>query len=135
MPRGFPVLASCSATEKALAVNQKKGLCTYVGTYCSNKSFFGICLEKKEAHCCFLSKISRILQEQGRQQLGKPWGDPKTEKCLGFTITEFQSLDLSRMDFSEVYVEFTDAARLPAELATTTAMQTKITDYFHARMP
>ena len=135
VPRGFPVLASCSATEKALAVNQKKGLCTYVGTYCSNKSFFGICLEKKEAHCCFLSKISRILQEQGRQQLGKPWGDPKTEKCLGFTITEFQSLDLSRMDFSEVYAEFTDAARLPAELATTTAMQTKITDYFNARMP
>ena len=135
VPRGFPVLASCSASEKALAINQKKGLCTLVGTYCSNKSLFGICLEKKEAHCCFLSKISRILQEQGRQQIGKPWGDPKKEQCLGFTITEFQQLDLSKMDFSEVYAEFTDAAKLPAELATTTAMQAKITDYFNANKP
>lgn len=131
VPRGFPVLASCSAAEKALAKSQKKGLCTYVGTYCSHK-VLGICTEKKEAHCCFLSKISRILQEQGRQQLPKPWDSPKNEKCLGFTIDEFARLDLSRMDFSEVYAEFTDAAQLPNELTTATEMQSKIFDYFAA---
>jgi conjugal transfer mating pair stabilization protein TraN len=72
----------------------------------------------------------RILQEQGRQQLNKPWGKPKTEQCLGFTIDEFARLDLSRMDFSEVYAEFTDAARLPDELQATQDIQQKIEDYY-----
>ncbi|MBX9884372.1 MAG: conjugal transfer protein TraN, partial [Novosphingobium sp.] len=80
--------------------------------------------------CCFESKLSRILQEQGRQQLGKPWGAPKTEQCLGFTIDEFARLDLSKMDFSEVYAEFTDAARLPDELQASQDIQQKIEDYY-----
>ena len=129
VPRGFPVIGACSAAEKALAKQQNKGLCAYVGTYCSHK-VLGVCTQKKEAHCCFLSKISRILQEQGRAQLPKPWDNPKDEKCLGFTLAEFARLDLSRMDFSEVYAEFTGAARLPDELATATAMQAKITNYY-----
>ena len=37
---------------------------------------------KRQVYCCFESKLSRILQEQGRQQLNKPWGKPKTEQCL-----------------------------------------------------
>jgi conjugal transfer pilus assembly protein TraF len=93
-------------------------------------SFLGVCLTKKKVYCCFESKLSRILQEQGRQQLNKPWGKPKTEQCLGFTIDEFARLDLSPMDFSEVYAEFTDAARLPDELQAATEIQQKIEDYY-----
>ena len=48
-----------------------------------------------KAYCCFESKLSRILQEQGRPQIGKPWGTPKRETCLGFTVDEFARLDLS----------------------------------------
>ena len=105
------------------------GLCAYVGTYCSS-SFLGVCLTKRKVYCCFESKLSRILQEQGRQQLNKPWGKPKTEQCQGFTIDEFARLDLSKMDFSEVYAEFTDAARLPDELQATQDIQQKIEDYY-----
>jgi conjugal transfer mating pair stabilization protein TraN len=54
----------------------------------------------------------------------------KTEQCLGFTIDEFARLDLSKMDFSEVYAEFTDAARLPDELQVATEIQQKIEDYY-----
>lgn len=135
VPRGLPLLGGCNAADAALKAQQDKGLCSLVGSYCSQHTLFGICLQKKEAHCCYLSKISRILQEQGRVQIGKPYGDPATETCPGFTIAEFQQLDLSKMDFSEVYAEFTDAAKLPDELATTTALQTKITDYFAAHHP
>ena len=39
-------------------------------------------------------------------------------------------LDLSKMDFSEVYAEFTDAARLPDELQAATEIQQKIEDYY-----
>lgn len=132
VPRGLPLVGGCSAGDRALKERREKGECTYVGTWCSS-SFLGVCLARRERHCCFLSRIGRILQEQGRPQIGKPWARPRDEQCLGFTIAEFQQLDLSRMDFSEVYAEFTDAARLPEELATVTDMQAKITAYFQGR--
>ena len=132
VPRGFPLIGSCNAEDKALKKQREKGLCHLVGSYCSS-SFLGICLSKKEAHCCFISKISRILQEQGRPQIGFPWAKPKDEKCPGFTIDQFQHLDLSKMDFSEVYAEFTNAAKLPDELATANDLKTKITTYFKSK--
>ena len=135
VPRGLPLIGGCNADDVALKKMEDRGLCSLVGSYCSRHTLFGICLQKKEAHCCYLSKISRILQEQGRVQIGKPYASPATETCPGFTIAEFQQLDLSKMDFSEVYAEFTDAAKLPDELATTTALQSKITDYFAAHHP
>lgn len=70
------------------------------------------------------------MQEQGRVQLGKPWGAPKTEQCNGFTIEEFASLDLSVMDFTEVYADFMDAAKLPDEVETMSEIQGKIQDYY-----
>ncbi|OYX46369.1 MAG: conjugal transfer protein TraN [Sphingomonadales bacterium 32-64-22] len=135
--KGFPLIPGiqllvalgCSREEMLLHQHDAQGLCAYVGTYCSD-SFLGVCLTKKKVYCCFESKLSRILQEQGRQQLNKPWGKPKTEQCPGFTIDEFSRLDLSKMDFSEVYAEFTDAARLPDELQAATEIQQKIEDYY-----
>ena len=135
--KGFPLIPGisllvalgCDREEVLLHQRDAQGLCAYVGTYCSD-SFLGACLTKKKVYCCFESKLSRILQEQGRRQLNKPWGKPKTEQCLGFTIAEFARLDLSQMDFSEVYAEFTAAARLPDELQATTEIQQKIEDYY-----
>src|SRR3546814_18256144 len=122
-------MLGCSREEVLLHQRDSQGLCAYVGTYCSS-SFLGVCLTKKKVYCCFESKLTRILQEQGRAQLPKPWGKPKTEQCLGFTLDEFARLDLSRMDFSEVYAEFSDAARLPDELQTSELIQQKIRDYY-----
>ena len=73
---------------------------------------------------------SRVLQEQGRVQLNKPWGKPKNEQCKGFSIAEFQRLDLSKMDFTEVYADFLDAAKLPDEVQTMTEIQSKIQNYY-----
>lgn len=39
------------------------------------------------------------------------------------------------MDFSEVYAEFTDAARLPDELQTSELIQQKIRDYYERSNP
>jgi conjugal transfer mating pair stabilization protein TraN len=135
--KGFPLIPgiqllialACGREEMLLHQRDAQGLCSYVGTYCAS-SFLGVCFTKRKVYCCFESKLSRILQEQGRQQLGKPWDKPKTEQCLGFTVDEFARLDLSKMDFSEVYAEFTDAARLPDELQATQEIQQKIEDYY-----
>ena len=134
--KGVPLVtaAICDAAEKQLDVKEEKGLCMKVGTYCSDE-VLGVCVTRKEAHCCFESKLSRILQEQGRPQIGKPWAKPKTEQCKGFTVDEFARLDLSKMDFSEVYAEFMDAAKLPDEVGTTALIQKKIEEYYDRARP
>jgi conjugal transfer mating pair stabilization protein TraN len=128
---GVPLLTPwlCSSAEKQLDEKDDKGLCHKVGSYCSDK-VLGVCVTSKDAYCCFGSKLSRILQEQGRQQIGKPWAKPKDETCKGFSIDEFQHLDLSQMDFSEVYAEFMDAAKLPSEVSVMADIQTKIQGYY-----
>jgi hypothetical protein len=75
--------------------------CHYVGDYCAEKIPLAGCVQKKKTYCCFGSPLARIIQEQGRPQLGKGWGDPKSPDCSGFTIDEFQKLDFSKIDFSE----------------------------------
>ncbi len=128
---GVPLLTPwlCSSAEKQLDEKDDKGLCHKVGSYCSDK-VLGVCVTSKDAYCCFGSKLSRILQEQGRQQIGKAWAKPKDETCKGFSIEEFQRLDLSQMDFSEVYAEFMDAAKLPSEVSVMADIQTKIQGYY-----
>lgn len=140
--KGFPLIPGisllvalgCDSEEVLLHQRDAQGLCAYVGTYCSSK-VLGVCTTKRKAYCCFESKLSRILQEQGRIQLNKPWGKPRTEQCAGFTIDEFAQLDLSIMDFSEVYAEFTAAARLPDELTAAQDIQQKIEAYYASHTP
>ena len=134
--KGVPLLTPwlCSSAEKDLDKKDDKGLCHKLGSFCSDK-ILGICVTSKDAYCCFASKLTRILQEQGRPQIGKPWGSAKKGTCEGFTIDEFSRLDLSVMDFSEVVAEFTDAAKLPDEIATSTMIQQRIRDYYETKKP
>lgn len=129
MATPFLTLFACSQDEMKLDIKDRMGFCHKLGSYCSS-SFLGICKTKRTAFCCFESKLSRVLQEQGRPQLGKAWGKPKKEECKGFTIDEFARLDLSKMDFSEVYSDFIDAAKLPDEVETMIQIQQKIEDYY-----
>jgi len=129
-PRGLPIIGGgCSSEDKILKKKKDQGLCHYVGSYCSSK-VLGICLKKKEADCCYLSKLSRIIQEQGRPQLGLDFGTAKHSTCDGFTIDQFAHLDLSKMDFSEVMADFVNAAKIPDDLQTANDMQAKIQAYY-----
>ncbi len=99
-------LISCEEEEKILAKKNNEGMCHYVGKYCSKKlKLLGgsVCIQHKKTYCCFNSKLARIINEQGRPQLGKNWGDAKHPNCRGFTPEEFQKLDFSKMDLSEFY--------------------------------
>ena len=129
---GIPIIGECSAQERQLAAKIDKGFVHYVGTYCSN-SFLGICTSKRRTYCSFSSKLTRILQQQGRPQIGKAWGPVRTPDCSGFTADEFARLDLSTMDFSEIYQDFVTAARLPDEAATMADIQARIRAYYAAR--
>jgi conjugal transfer mating pair stabilization protein TraN len=98
-------LAQCSEEEKTLITRQEAKSVHYVGTYCSKKSFFGICREKAMRYCAFDGALARIVQQAGRPQLGKGWGTPANADCSGFTVEEFENLDLTNVDFSEFTTE------------------------------
>ncbi len=91
----------------------------------------GVCVTRKQSYCCYGSKLVRILNEQGKAQLGMRWGTPQRPDCEGFLIAQFQQLDLSRMDFREVYAEFVDAAKLPDEIDMSIQIQQKIQNYYN----
>jgi conjugal transfer mating pair stabilization protein TraN len=104
-------LLSCSDEDKITAMKRDARLCVEFGDYCSSCiSVFGhcvACLERTKSFCCFNSHLARIINEQGRAQVGKGWGGDtaRSPDCSGFTVGELQSLDFSRMDLSEFYAE------------------------------
>lgn len=128
-------LATCKAEENDLACKRLKGLCVELDDYCSKTiSILGhdVCVQRKTVHCCFGSKLGRIIQEQGRRQLKafnhtgvlmpQPAdaaerhaqnmhlftmagsGDPQQSYCRGLTFEEFSSLNWDLIDLKE----FTD---------------------------
>ncbi|MFY9270806.1 MAG: conjugal transfer protein TraN [Candidatus Manganitrophaceae bacterium] len=114
-------LLSCNAKEEALQTQRKNGLCHEVGTYCSRCALGGepgcngignFCVERSAGFCCFGSKLGRILQEQGRPQLQAfapdgQWdldtGDGISPNCAGYSPTQLQMLDFSRINLSEYF--------------------------------
>jgi hypothetical protein len=102
-------LSNCSGEEKELAQWREKKRCTLIGTYCAEKHL-GICTRKKTSFCCFGTKLARLINTQGRQQLGIGWGELKNPDCRGLTPEELSRLDFSKMDlrelFEDVYAKF-----------------------------
>ncbi len=106
----FLGLVQCKDEEKLLAKKNDQKQCHYVGKYCSKKvnlAFTKVCVQHKKTYCCFNSKLARIIQEQGREQLKMSWGDAKHPNCRGFRPEEFQKLDFSKMDLSDYYEDIT----------------------------
>ena len=123
-------LASCSASERELAKERNAGNTHYLGKYCSKRAFFGACIRRSRAWCVFGSKLGRILQQQGRRQLGVGWGS-----CRGLTVAEVERIDFARLDLSEFTDNLMDGSRepsvsLPDAGDTGTAMRTRIRDFY-----
>ncbi len=105
-------IAGCTAEEKALAKLREQNLCHQIGTYCAKK-ILKKCVSKKTSFCCFGTKFSRLLQEQGRAQLGLGWGTAECPDCRGFTVEELSRMDLSKMDFRELFQEIMQRYKQP----------------------
>ncbi|MDD5395011.1 MAG: conjugal transfer protein TraN [Thiothrix sp.] len=103
---------SCTEDEAYLQMKRGSNLCHYVGTYCSGR-FLGYCYERKQSYCCFNSRLARIIQEQGRPQLGKGWGGGDSPNCSGFTPDELERLDFGAMDLSEFMAEILANVKVP----------------------
>ena len=123
-------LAGCSASERELARERHDGNTHYLGKRCAKRTFFGACIRREKVWCTFGSKLGRILQEQGRGQLGRGWGD-----CRGFTVAEIESIDFDRLDLSEFTGNMLDGSMepsvsLPDSGDTGAAMRTRVRDFY-----
>ena len=77
-----------------LSQKREQGLCHWNWKLTSKKGPLGITIEESESYCCFNSKLGRIINEQGRAQIGKGWGsksNPDNLDCTGFTVEQLQS--------------------------------------------
>lgn len=102
----YQELTKCDKDEQTLSLKIGQKLCHPVGSYCSQNSIFG-CLVVKETHCCFNSKLARIINEQGREQLGRGWGTPESPQCSGMTMSDFQKIDFSKINLDEFIQDIT----------------------------
>jgi conjugal transfer mating pair stabilization protein TraN len=113
------LLQGCDQQDMETGMLRGSGMCHEVGSYCSSK-ILGICVQKARGHCCFNTKLGRIIQEQGRPQLksfnGIGWGTPKRPMCRGFTPEEFQALDFSKIDLSEYYADIEARAQTDIQI-------------------
>ncbi|GJI98172.1 hypothetical protein RugamoR57_48900 [Duganella caerulea] len=106
-------MMSCSPEEGKLAMKEGAKLCHPIGTWCSNCiRILGkcvTCIEHTTSKCCFNSELARLVNEQGRAQLGIGWGEAERPQCQGFTVAQLQELDFSRMDLTEFYASIVPA--------------------------
>jgi hypothetical protein len=98
---------SCNEEEGKLALKEGAHLCHAVGTYCSScLRVLGkcvSCITRSTSKCCFNSMLARLVNEQGRRQVGKAWGSAENPDCSGFSVAQLQSLDFAQMDLTEFY--------------------------------
>lgn len=129
------IIWACEPKEFELGAKKETRQCSYVGSYCASK-VLGQCIEKREAYCCFSSVVGRIIQEQGRQQLGMTFGDPKNPSCDGLTTDQLAKLDWSKIDLSEWIGMLNVTGHLPninnVSLETRTGTGSELSQVFNA---
>lgn len=91
--------AKCTPNERLLMKKRAKNLCVYVGQTVNKKA--NVTTVKKNYFCCFSNMLEKVVQLEGRKQLGLNFGYDGNPDCRGLTLEEIQRLDFSRIDFSE----------------------------------
>jgi conjugal transfer mating pair stabilization protein TraN len=122
-------MLGCSREEILLHQRDAQGLCAYVGTYCSS-SFLGVCLTKKKVYCCFESKLSRILQEQGRAAAAQALGQAQDRAVPRLHLDEFARLDLRRWISARSTPSSPTPRACPTSSRPPSEIQQKIRDYY-----
>lgn len=126
-------LAQCDQEAKDLGQAKEKGLTIYVDS--DDNCILGLCSHKKR-YCVFPSKLARIIQENGRRdQLHVPFGNYDHPDCRGLTPDEFSKLDLSKINFSEVYADITKKAQIEDQTKLNDRVKAKMTEWAKEKTP
>lgn len=88
-------LSQCTQEENMFQMHKGASLTHYVRDECTS-SILGSCVERTEHYCSFNSILSKIINVQGKPQLGMD-----VANCEGLTPDQVSQLDFTRIDFSE----------------------------------
>lgn len=102
-------LSSCEQDEMMLSLKRGANTCDAVteADYCSEK-VLGSCVETRHMFCCYNSVIAKIVNVQGKKQLGLPRAYGKgNPNCDPLTLEQIQQLDFNTIDLSEFYSSIT----------------------------
>ena len=93
-------LIQCEVPEKLLAMKRDSDLCVFTDASCTKRlPVIRTCLVRTYRYCCFNSRLSRLINEQGGAQINK------SMDCAGFSPEELQKIDFSKMDLSKFFDE------------------------------
>ena len=81
---------------------RRKKLCVYVGK--QNKGKLKTVVKHK--FCCFGNMLDKVVQVEGRKQLGINFGTGANPNCRGLTLEEIQRIDFDKLDFTEFIEDF-----------------------------
>jgi conjugal transfer mating pair stabilization protein TraN len=108
---GHNLGAQCTKDEQTLIETRKKNLCVYVGK--ENKQTLGMSILVKHHWCCFGNMLNKVIQVEGRKQLGLAFGTPSSPDCRGLTLEQLLKLDWNKMNFSEFEIEIMKKMKIP----------------------
>lgn len=90
-------LAACTEQEQMLAMHKGASLSTFISKDCSSKiPIVDTCIEWTSRYCSFNSVLAKIINIQGKPQLGLGVSD-----CAGMTPEQLSQLDFTKIDMSE----------------------------------
>lgn len=101
----YTIMFMCNEKDMMASVKLTLQLCHEVGEKRDN--VMGMPLKTEKVFCCFNSLLARLIHEQGREQIGRGWGDAENPDCGGFSQGELMALDFSIMDLSE-YMQYVE---------------------------
>jgi len=106
-------LASCNNGEQLLAEHKGANLSVYEDETCSS-SLAGACVQYTDRYCSFNSVLAKIIDTQGKAQLGLSSSD-----CSGMTLQQVSAIDFTKIDFSQFTQSLTlqTAGHIPTSTA------------------
>ena len=96
--------AGCTKDEQILAEQRGKELCVFATKITTEKTPFHI---SKHYYCCFNNMLDKVIQVQGRKQLGRKFvKSDGTADCGGFSLEEIEKIDFNKINFREFIEDF-----------------------------
>lgn len=102
----------CDEDEFDLASAKEIGNCYYLGDYCQT-SILGVCIDKRQRHCCFNSPMTKMIRGQLHEQGIVSMGTAKQPRCGGISIYQMAQMNLSSMDTEDLEGRMVAAGIVP----------------------
>lgn len=116
---------ACDEMDYLTASRNEASLCYKTRSFCADKDcgIFGcVCRKYRTEQCCYNSRLAKIINEQGKSQLGIMG---EYDDCSGFTVEQLEALDWSRIDLTEFIAELMEEAtgNIPSEAQIKSAVE------------